>query len=145
MTPAYDEKKIIAKELGFTYIKSTDSNISIFRKNGIRSYNSIMMQELSKRKSDTCLKVWNRRADSLFRENNYERMKAAVLKFPEIIEYTKFLDSLSNGKEKPFVLLFPLVVEGNAHVGRINKDHSISVFYNYTIDPYTLQSETIEY
>jgi hypothetical protein len=145
MTPACNEKKIIAEWLGFQYVKSTDSNISISGMNGIRSYNNLMAPELSKRLGDGWIKTWDRRTDSLFRVNNYERMKSAVLEFPEIKEYAKFLDSLSNGKEKPFVILFPLELEGNAHVGRLNKDHSVNVFFNYTIDPYTLQSENIKY
>jgi hypothetical protein len=145
MTPAFKEKKMVANSLGFQYLKATDSNISDFSMYGIRTYNNEMCKELTKRLGDGWIEIWNRRTDSLFRENNYERMKTAVLKIPAVKEYSRFLDSISHGKEKPFVILFSQEVEGNAHVGRLNKDHSVSVFYNYTIDPYTLDNVQIKY
>ncbi len=144
-TPALKEREIIANKLGFQYVPTKDSVISISRIRGIDGYNLSMGREIKKIHGMNFLRIWLGRSDSLFRENSYEKMKAAVLEIPEVKEYAKYLDSISNGKEKPYVIVFVDVVEDNAHVGRLNKNGSISIHYNYTIDPYSLKSTTIKY
>lgn len=144
-TPAYKERGIIAHLLGFEYVVATDSNPSTPKTSGIRWYNKSMTNELERLKGKSIMKNWIRMSDSLFRINSYEKMKAAVLEIPEVKKYEKYLDSLTNGKEKPYVIVFVDVIEGNAHVGRLNKDSSVRILYNYTIDPYTLEYNQIEY
>lgn len=144
-TPAFRERETMANLLGFKYVISQDSTISTPRFSGIRWYNKSMTLELEQMYGKNIIKKWVRASDSLFRENSHEKMKAAVLKIPEVQQFEKYLDSATNGKEKPFVIVFVDVIEGNAHVGRMNRDSSVSIFYNYTIDPYTLQSEKIQY
>lgn len=146
-TLASREMEISVNRLGFQYIMTTDTNPTPTQSKirGINLYNKSLSSELEKQKGKNVMKDWARMSDSLFRKNSYEKMKEEVLKMPEVVRYSEFLDSISNGKEKPYVIIFTYETIGNALVGRLNKDKSVRVFYNYTIDPYKLEAEKIQY
>jgi len=142
-----DEQAVkIAANFGFTYDIVAGCLVTTPLVNGVDIYNSVTTKYLDNKLGSNWKKKFDFQVDSLFREDRVDTIRKTILAIDEVKELDNYLDSASNGKEHLFIWVLPQEKNNpNVRVSRKMPDSTIRVFYNYQVDPYSLQASSIQY
>jgi len=142
-----DEQAIkIAPKFGFTYDIVAGCLVTTPLVNGVDIYNSVTTKYLENKLGNDWKKKFDFQVDSLFRADRVDTIRKTILAIDKVREIDNYLDSASNGKEHLYIWVLPQEKnKPNVRISRKMPDGSITVFYYYKVDPYSLQASSIQY
>ena len=137
---AIDEYNEVGRRYDLKYVVVDTFGMRSWRWNGVRDYNTQMMKSIDE--NDIPIQSIEQEVDSLFKMRNYELAKRKLLEIPEVIEFAKYLDSMSGGKDNPAVMLWTddLGQHPNGFVGHTTEDGGIIPVFKYVVDFYNLDN-----